>query len=108
MTGGRHRSRLGRERTACSGRVTAVADGDFEGAAGEAVGDGSVSPPTVLQCPIMTCPLRALASVVVGIATVVGIVVYEHYSIDEPPSDSFTAAVATAAALLTWLVTALD
>ena len=52
--------------------------------------------------------LRALASVVVGIATVVGIVVYEHYSIDEPPSDSFTAAVATAAALLTWLVTALD
>ena len=56
----------------------------------------------------MTRPLRALASVVVGIATAVGIVVYEHYSIDEPPSDSFTAAVATAAALLTWLVTALD
>ena len=67
-----------------------------------------MSPPTVLQCPIMTRPLRALASVIVGIATAVGIVVYEHYSIDEPPSDSFTAAVATAAALLTWLVTALD
>ena len=56
----------------------------------------------------MTRPLRALASVIAAITSVVGVVVYEHYSLDEPPGGGFTMAIATAAALLTWLVTALD
>jgi ABC-type Fe3+-siderophore transport system permease subunit len=40
----------------------------------------------------MTRPLRALASLLVGIATVVGMIVYQHYS-REPLTDVFTAAV---------------
>jgi hypothetical protein len=46
--------------------------------------------------------------VIVGVTTVVGIMAYEHYSVDEPPSGAFTAAVAGAAAFLAWLVTGLD
>jgi multisubunit Na+/H+ antiporter MnhB subunit len=52
----------------------------------------------------MTRPIRALASLIVGLTTVVGMVVYQHYS-REPPSGAFTAAVTTAASILAWLVT---
>ena len=56
----------------------------------------------------MSRSLRAVACLIVGVTTVVGMAAYEHYSVEEPPSGVFTAAVATAAALLTWLVTGLD
>jgi hypothetical protein len=52
--------------------------------------------------------LRAVACVIVWVTTVVGMIAYEHCSVDEPPSGAFTVAVATAAALLMWLVTGLD
>jgi hypothetical protein len=55
----------------------------------------------------MTSPLRALASLIVGLTTVVGMVVYQHYS-REPPSDGVTVAVTTAASILAWLVTGLE
>jgi hypothetical protein len=55
----------------------------------------------------MTKPLRALASLIVGLTTVVGMFVYQHYS-REPPSDTFTVAVTTAASILAWLVTGLE
>ena len=55
----------------------------------------------------MTSPLRALASLIVGLMTVVGVVIYQHYS-REPPSDAFTVAVTTAASILAWLVTGLE
>jgi hypothetical protein len=55
----------------------------------------------------MTRPIRALASLIVGLTTVVGMVVYQHYS-REPPSDAFTIAVTTAASILAWLVTGLE
>jgi phage terminase large subunit-like protein len=55
----------------------------------------------------MTRPLRALASLLVAIATVVGMIVYQHYS-REPPTDVFTAAVTMAATILTWMVTSLE
>ncbi len=48
-----------------------------------------------------------VASVIVGMMTVAGMVLYQHYS-REPPNGTFTAVVTTAAALLTWLVTGLD
>jgi hypothetical protein len=56
----------------------------------------------------VTRPLRALASAIAAIVSMVGVLVYEHYSLNEPPGGGFTIAIATAAALLTWLVTALD
>jgi hypothetical protein len=56
----------------------------------------------------MSRPLRALASTIVGITTIVGIVVYEHYSVDDSPGGAFTMAVAAAAMILTWLVTGLE
>jgi hypothetical protein len=55
----------------------------------------------------MTSALRALASLIVGLTTVVGMVVYQHYS-REPPSDGVTVAVTTAASILAWLVTGLE
>jgi hypothetical protein len=55
----------------------------------------------------MTRPLRGLTSLIVGLATVVGMVVYQHYS-REPPSDAFAVAVTTAASILAWLVTGLE
>ncbi len=55
----------------------------------------------------MSRPFRAIASVMVGMMTVAGMVVYQHYS-REPPNGTFTACVTTASALLTWLVTGLD
>jgi ABC-type Fe3+-siderophore transport system permease subunit len=55
----------------------------------------------------MTRPLRALASLLVGIATVIGMIVYQHYS-REPPTDVFTAAVTMAATILAWVVTSLE
>jgi nicotinamide riboside transporter PnuC len=55
----------------------------------------------------MTSGLRALASLIVGLMTVVGMVVYQHYS-REPPSDGVTVAVTTAASILAWLVTGLE
>jgi hypothetical protein len=63
-----------------------------------------------LRCyyPGLSRSLRAVACVIVWVTTVVGMIAYEHYSVDEPPSGAFTAAVATGAALLTWLVTGLD
>ena len=54
----------------------------------------------------MTRPLRALA-LIVGLTTVVGMIVYQHYS-REPPSDAFTVAITTAASILAWLVTGLE
>jgi hypothetical protein len=48
--------------------------------------------------PAMTRSLRALASLTVGIMTVVR----------EPPTGTFTAAVTTAASVLAWLVTGLE
>jgi ABC-type Fe3+-siderophore transport system permease subunit len=55
----------------------------------------------------MNSSLRALTALIVGATTVVGMVVYQHYS-REPPSDAFTAAVTTAASILAWLVTGLE
>ena len=55
----------------------------------------------------MTGPLRALASLIVGLTTAVVMVVYQHYS-REPPSDAFTVAVTMGASILAWLVTALE
>jgi hypothetical protein len=55
----------------------------------------------------MTRPLRALTSLIVGLTTAVGMVVYQHYS-REPPSNAFSVAVTTAASVLAWLVTALE
>jgi hypothetical protein len=55
----------------------------------------------------MTSPLRALGSLIVGLMTVVGLVIYQHYS-REPPSHGVTAAVTTAASILAWLVTGLE
>jgi len=55
----------------------------------------------------MTSPLRALGSLIVGLMTVVGVVIYQHYS-REPPSHGVTAAVTTAASILAWLVTGLE
>jgi len=49
-----------------------------------------------------------MASAIVGITTIVGIVVYEHYSVDESPGGAFTMAGAAAAMVLTWLVTGLE
>jgi peptidoglycan/LPS O-acetylase OafA/YrhL len=43
----------------------------------------------------MTRPLRALASVIAAIVSMVGVLVYEHYSLDEPPGGGFTMAIAT-------------
>jgi hypothetical protein len=56
---------------------------------------------------MMSRPLRALTSVLVGITTVVGMIVYQHYS-REPPTDVFTAAVAMAGTILAWVVTGLE
>jgi hypothetical protein len=55
----------------------------------------------------MIRPLRALASLLVGITTVVGMIVYQHYS-REPPTDVVTAAVTMAATILAWVVTGLE
>jgi hypothetical protein len=55
----------------------------------------------------MTRPFRAFASLIVGLTTAVGLVVYQHYS-REPPSNAFTVAVTMAASVLAWLVTALE
>jgi ABC-type tungstate transport system substrate-binding protein len=55
----------------------------------------------------MNSSLRAIASLIVGATTVVGMVVYQHYS-REPPSGAFTVAATTAARILTWLVTGLE
>jgi hypothetical protein len=55
----------------------------------------------------MARPLRALASLIVGLMTAVAMMVYQHYS-REPPSTAFTVAVTTAASILAWLVTALE
>jgi hypothetical protein len=55
----------------------------------------------------MTGPFRALASLIVGLMTAVGMLVYQHYS-REPPSDATTVALTAAATFLTWLVTALE
>jgi len=51
--------------------------------------------------------LRALTSLIVGVTTVVGMVVYQHYS-REPPSDAFAMADMAAASILAWLVTGLE
>ena len=51
--------------------------------------------------------LRALTSLIVGVTTVVGMVVYQHYS-REPPGDAVTVAVMAAASILAWLVTGLE
>jgi hypothetical protein len=48
--------------------------------------------------------LRALASLIVGIITVLGIIVYQHYS-REPPTDIFAATVTMAASILARVVT---
>jgi phosphate starvation-inducible membrane PsiE len=55
----------------------------------------------------MIRPLHALVSLLVGITTVVGMIVYEHYS-RAPPTDVFTAALAIAATILAWVVTGLE
>jgi hypothetical protein len=46
----------------------------------------------------MNSLLRALTSLIVGVTTVVGMVVYQHYS-REPPGDAFTVAVMAAASI---------
>ena len=51
--------------------------------------------------------IRGLASLIVGITTVLGMMVYQHYS-REPPTDVFAAAVTTAATILAWVVTGLE
>jgi hypothetical protein len=58
-------------------------------------------------CWDLTRPLRALASLIVGITTVIGMIVYQHYS-REPPTDAFTAALTVAATILAWAVTGLE
>jgi ABC-type Fe3+-siderophore transport system permease subunit len=55
----------------------------------------------------MTGSFRALASLIVGLMTAVGLVVYQHYS-REPPSNAFTVGVTMGASILAWLVTALE
>jgi len=60
----------------------------------------------VLSKP-MTRSLRALASAIVGLMTVVGMMVYQHYS-REPPSDAFALAVTTVVSILAWSVTGLE
>jgi ABC-type Fe3+-siderophore transport system permease subunit len=55
----------------------------------------------------MIRPLRAVASMIVGLTTAVGMVVYQHYS-REPPSNAFIVAVTMGASILAWLVTALE
>jgi ABC-type tungstate transport system substrate-binding protein len=55
----------------------------------------------------MTTPLRALASAIAGLTTVVGMIVYQHYS-REPPSDAFTLAITLVASVLGWSVTGLE
>jgi hypothetical protein len=55
----------------------------------------------------MARSLRALVSLIVGLTTAVGMVVYQHYSRD-PPSNAFTVAVTMGASILAWLVTALE
>ena len=44
---------------------------------------------------------------IVGITTIIGMMVYQHYSRD-PPTDTFAAAVTMAATILAWLVTGLE
>jgi len=56
---------------------------------------------------LMNSLLRALTSLIVGVTTVVGMVVYQHYS-REPPGDAVTVAVMAAASILAWLVTGLE
>jgi len=56
---------------------------------------------------MMPRPLRALASLIVGITAVIGMMVYQLYS-REPPTDVFAVAVATAATILTWVMTGLE
>jgi hypothetical protein len=51
----------------------------------------------------MPIPLRALASLMVGITTAVGMMIYRRYSV-EPPTDLFTSAVTVAAIILAWAV----
>ena len=41
----------------------------------------------------MSRSLRAVACLIVGVTTVVGMAAYEHYSVEEPPSGVFTAAM---------------
>lgn len=64
-----------------------------------------------LQCECyhrrMTNRLRALAALIVALTTVLGMIVYQHYS-RQPPSDSVTVAVTAAASILAWLVTGLE
>jgi hypothetical protein len=55
----------------------------------------------------MTRPFRALASLIVGLTTAVGLVVYQYYS-REPPSNATTVALTAAASFLAWLVTGLE
>jgi hypothetical protein len=55
----------------------------------------------------MTRSFRALASAIVGLMTVAGMMVYQHYS-REPPSDAFALAVTTVASILAWSVTGLE
>jgi hypothetical protein len=56
---------------------------------------------------MMSRPLRALASLITALTTVIGMAVYQHYS-REPPSDAFAVAVTMAASVLAWLVTGLE
>jgi hypothetical protein len=73
-------------------------------------GDDSTAAPRrepCYDCSMMPRPLRALASVIVGITTIVGMMVYQHYS-REPPTDAFAAAVTMAATILVWMVTGLE
>jgi hypothetical protein len=56
---------------------------------------------------MMPQSLRALASVIIGITTAIGMMVYQHYS-RESPTDVFAAAVTAAATILAWLVTGLE
>ena len=55
----------------------------------------------------MSSLFRALASLTVGLMTVVGMLVYQRYS-REPPSDATTLALTAAASFLAWLVTGLE
>lgn len=55
----------------------------------------------------MTNRLRALAALIVALTTVLGMIVYQHYS-RQPPSDSVTVAITAAASILAWLVTGLE
>ena len=69
--------------------------------------DGSDGTSGVISYSMMPRPLRALASLIVGITTVIGMMVYQHYS-REPATDVFAVAVTTAATILAWLVTGLE